>query len=123
MFDDLVVAKFARFHWEIQYLENETTAYKWISDQNIGPRFLGHLAENGRVIGFFMERITDARHAAIQDIETSGEGLSRLHDLGIRHGDLNRFNFLIRDSQATLIDFDTARKYEDRDLFFKSLNL
>ncbi|KAJ5443850.1 alpha-galactosidase A precursor [Penicillium daleae] len=119
LFDDIVVAKFARFPWEVQYIENETTAYQWISGHNIGPQFLGHLTENGRVIGFIMERITDARHAGTQDCETCGEVLSRLHNLGVRHGDTNRFNFLVRDSKATLIDFDTAQKCDDRDLLLQ----
>lgn len=113
--DDIIVVKFARFPWEVQYIENETTAYQWISGHNIGPQFLGHLTENGRVIGFLMERITDARHASAEDIEVCREVLSRLHNLGVRHGDTNRFNFLIRDSKATLIDFDTAQKCDDRD--------
>lgn len=29
-FDTVVAVKLAGFDWEIQYLENETTAYKWI---------------------------------------------------------------------------------------------
>ncbi|KAL3480767.1 alpha-galactosidase A precursor [Aspergillus californicus] len=119
LFNDTINPKFARFPWEVQYMENETTAYQWISGHNIGPRFLGHLTENGRVIGFLMERITDARHAGTQDIKTCEEVLSRLHDLGIRHGDTNRFNFLIRDSKATLIDFDTATKCDDRALLLQ----
>lgn len=97
LFDGTIVAKFARFPWEIQYIENETTAYRWISGHNIGPQFLGHLTENGRVIGLIMERITNARHAGTQDIQACGDVLSRLHGLGVRHGDINRFNFLIRD--------------------------
>lgn len=28
--DTVVVIKFARFDWEIQYIDNETTAYQWI---------------------------------------------------------------------------------------------
>ncbi|KAJ5718498.1 alpha-galactosidase A precursor [Penicillium malachiteum] len=116
LFDHIVVAKFARFPWESQYIENKTTAYQWISSHTIGPRFLGHLTENGRVIGLLMERITDARHAGTQDLEACREVLSRLHDLGVRHGDTNRFNFLVPDSKATLIDFDTAQKCDDRNL-------
>ncbi|KAJ5161370.1 alpha-galactosidase A precursor [Penicillium capsulatum] len=38
-FDGIVVVKFARFPWEIQHLENETTAYQWISGHEIGPHF------------------------------------------------------------------------------------
>lgn len=75
-----VAAKFARFDWEIQYIENETTVYQWIDGHNIGPRFLGHLTEDARVIGFLMERI--------QDLEPCQQTLSRLHCLGIRHGDI-----------------------------------
>lgn len=112
-FNDVVIAKFARFPWEIQYIENETTAYQWIVGHDIGPRFLGHLTENGRVIGFLLERIIDSRHAGVQDIDICAQVLSRLHDLGIRHGDTNRFNFLVRNSKAILIDFDTAQKCDD----------
>lgn len=119
LFNDPVVAKFARFPWEIRYIENETTAYSWISGHDIGPQFLGHLTENGRVIGFLMEHITDARHADPQDLEICGEVVSRLHDLGVRHGDTNRFNFLVHDSKATLIDFDTAQKCDDRNLLLQ----
>lgn len=119
LFDDAVVAKFARFPWEIQYMENETTAYQWIAGHDIGPRFLGHLTENGRVIGFLLERIRDARHAAAEDFGICEEVLSRLNGLGIRHRDINRFNFLVHDSKATLIDFDTAQRCDDRDLLLQ----
>ena len=62
-----------------------------------------------------MERIADARHAGPQDLESCQRTLSRLHRLGIHHGDINRFNFLIRNSEAVLIDFDTARKCDNDD--------
>jgi predicted Ser/Thr protein kinase len=115
----VVIAKFARFDWEIQYMENETTAYEWIDGHAIGPRFLGHLTEDGRVIGFLVERITDARHADANDLAVCQQILGRLHELGVWHGDTNRFNFLVRGSQAVLIDFDTARKCDDKDVLRK----
>jgi predicted Ser/Thr protein kinase len=117
----VVVAKFARFDWEIGYMENETTAYEWIDGHDIGPRFLGHLTEDGRVTGFLMEYIADARHAGPGDLEACREVLSRLHELGIRHGDTNRFNFLVRGSEATLVDFDTARRCSDGDVLLAEL--
>ncbi|GAD96249.1 conserved hypothetical protein [Paecilomyces variotii No. 5] len=70
-FDTVVIAKFARFEWEIQYLENETTAYQWIDGHQIGPQFLGYLTEDGRVIGFLMERMSNARHAGPSDLAAS----------------------------------------------------
>lgn len=120
-FEGVVVAKFARFAWEIQYIENETQAYEWIDGYEIGPRFLGHLTEDAgrRVIGFLMERVTDAHHAEPKDLEACQQTLGRLHQLGISHGDVNRFNFLVRGSKAILIDFDTARKCDDRDVLYR----
>ncbi|PCG94793.1 Hypothetical protein PENO1_076600 [Penicillium occitanis (nom. inval.)] len=109
-FDTLVVAKFARFEWEIGYLENETIAYEWIDDHEIGPRFLGHLSEGGRVIGFLIERVTGARHANLDDLAVRQKSLRQLHKLKIHHGDTNQFNFLVCDTKAVLIDFDSARK-------------
>ncbi|EAW10802.1 uncharacterized protein ACLA_052750 [Aspergillus clavatus NRRL 1] len=120
-FDTVVVAKFVRFEWEIQYLENETAAYEWIDGRGIGPRFLGHLTEGDRVIGFLMERFTNARHAGLSELTACQQTLCRLHQLGILHGDINRFNFLIRGSKAVLIDFDTARKCDDQDALRKEL--
>ncbi|KAJ5114040.1 alpha-galactosidase A precursor [Penicillium angulare] len=115
-FSDTIVIKFARFEWELQYLENETTAYQWISGHDIGPRFLGHLTKNGRVIGFLMEAISNPHHATVDDLEACQDVLSRLHKLGIQHGDTNRFNFLVHDSGATLIDFDTSQRCDDQEL-------
>lgn len=123
-FDSIVVAKFARFEWEIQYMENETVAYEWLDGHDIGPRFLGHLTEDGgsRVIGFLLERITDAHYAeGTKDLEACQQTLHRLHQLGIRHGDVNRFNFLVCDSRAILIDFDTSRKCEDGGVLQKEM--
>ncbi|KAL4804628.1 hypothetical protein BDV18DRAFT_161723 [Aspergillus unguis] len=112
----IVVAKFARFEWEIGYLDNETAAYEWIDGQDISPKFLGHLTEGERVIGFLMERVVNARHAGPGDLPVCQGALARLHMLGIRHGDINRFNFLVRQGGAVLIDFDTARKCDDQDV-------
>lgn len=39
IFNTVVVVKFARFDWEIGYIENETKAYQWIEGYDIGPDF------------------------------------------------------------------------------------
>lgn len=120
-FKENIVAKFARFHWEIGYMEGETCAYQLIEGSGIGPRFLGHLTEDGRVIGFLIERIANARHAGPGELEICRRTLGRLHALGLKHGDVNRFNFLVRDEEAILIDFDTTRKCDDSDLLAEEL--
>ncbi|KAI9163462.1 hypothetical protein HJFPF1_05076 [Paramyrothecium foliicola] len=67
-FNHVVIAKFARFECEVPQLEAETMAYGWIEGNEIGPVFLGHLTEEGRVIGFLIDRVTDCRHADIGDL-------------------------------------------------------
>ncbi|PYH47042.1 alpha-galactosidase A precursor [Aspergillus saccharolyticus JOP 1030-1] len=116
-FEDIVVAKFESWHWYMYSMENETKVYQWLDGHGIGPRFLGHLTEHGRVIGFLIERISNARPAGTEDVEPCREALSQLHALGLLHGDINRHNFLIRDGKATLIDFSTTRKCDDEDMF------
>ncbi|KAH6613889.1 alpha-galactosidase A precursor [Boeremia exigua] len=104
------VVKFARFHYEIAQLEHETTAYKWINGHNIGPEFLGHVTEHGRVIGFAMSKIEEARHATPADLDICRQALRRLHTLGIKHGDTNKHNFLIHPQGVTMIDLDFAEQ-------------
>lgn len=68
-FSSAIVVKFARFPWEISQLETETAAYEWIEGQQIAPNFLGHLTEEGRVIGFVMSHIPNCRHASPEDLQ------------------------------------------------------
>ncbi|KAJ0160955.1 hypothetical protein CTA2_7023 [Colletotrichum tanaceti] len=108
-----VLVKLAVWPWEIPYAEAETAAYQWLSDSGIGPRFLGHLAEGrgGRVIGFVAEWLDDARAAGPGDIDACKKALGRLHDLGIKLGDVNRHNFLVREGHdVVLIDFETTER-------------
>lgn len=109
-FNSTIVAKFARFPWEVPWMERETMAYEWIESHQIGPDFLGHLTEEGRVIGFLIARVADCRHATPEDLPLCRLALSKLHQLGIKHGDINKHNFLIHGGKATLIDFDNASR-------------
>lgn len=109
-FNSTIIAKFARFEWEVPQLEAETVAYSWIEGHQVGPAFLGHLTEEGRVIGFLLGRVTDYRYATPEDFPLCHSALSKLHNFGIKHGDVNKHNFLIHDGRATLIDFDNASR-------------
>ena len=80
-----------------------------IDGQGIGPAFLGHLVEHGRVMGFLIEKI-DGVHGKIGDLEACQTIVKRLHSLGIVHGDLNKYNFIIGPTRTTLIDFEDAIK-------------
>ncbi|KAL3487976.1 alpha-galactosidase A precursor [Aspergillus germanicus] len=106
--EQAIVAKYAHYIGEIGHIERGTIVYQWIDSHGIGPRFLGHLTENGRVIGMLLERITGVRHSVPEDVEICARVLCRLHGLGIRHGDINRFNFLVRGEAAVLLDYAVA---------------
>jgi serine/threonine protein kinase len=122
-FDSTIIAKFARFPWEILYLDCETSAYEWIDGHQIGPKFLGHLTEEGRVIGFLIELISDCRHATPADLSLCQHTLAKLHQLGIKHGDTNKHNFLIHHGKATLIDFDAAVRCDDPKLLINEFRM
>lgn len=111
-----VIFKFATFPWQIPYLEAETRAYQWIRDKDIGPKFLGHVTEGGRVIGFLIEHIKGASTATVRDLDACRTALARLHSLGIKHGDVNKHNFLVQEGEVTIIDLETARKCDDEQL-------
>jgi predicted Ser/Thr protein kinase len=87
------------------------TAYQRLKDSGIGPKFLGHLTEgrDGRVVGFAVEWVQGARAAGPGDMEGCKKALERLHELGIKSGDINKHNFLVRDGHdVVLVDFETA---------------
>ena len=100
-----VIAKIARFEWEIPQIEKETRAYRLLNGTGLTPLFLGHIHENGRVMGFLVEKI-EGRPASFNEAGFCKTALGKLHKLGHRHGDVNRYNFLVTNKGARLIDFE-----------------
>jgi hypothetical protein len=105
-----VIAKIARFEWEIPRIERETRAYQVLEQQQVAPgltpRFLGHLHEHGRVMGFIIEKIDDRQHASLDHLKSCQIALAKFHKFGL-HGDVNRHNFLVgQDGEVTLLDFE-----------------
>jgi len=100
-----VIAKIARFEWEIPRIERETRAYQLLECSGLTPRFLGHIHENGRIMGFLLEKI-EGRPASIQDLDICEASLGKLHELGFLHGDANRYNFLVTEEGVKLLDFE-----------------
>lgn len=110
-FCEPVIFKFAVFPWQIPYLEAETKVYSWIHGKGIGPQFLGHVTEGGRVIGFLVEHIEGAT-ATFEDLDACRTALGQLNSIGIKHGDINKHSFLVKDGKATIIDFESAVKVQ-----------
>ncbi|KAL6696518.1 hypothetical protein J3F84DRAFT_299583 [Trichoderma pleuroticola] len=115
LFDQPLVVKFAEFPWQMPYFEAETTAYEWLDSHGVGPKFIAHLTEAGRVFGFVTEYIDGARFADTGDLAACQEILSRLHSLGIKHGDINKYNFLIREGKAMLVDFEASQRCNEKE--------
>ncbi|KAI9792979.1 MAG: hypothetical protein M1816_001301 [Peltula sp. TS41687] len=115
-FPSPTIAKFARFPWEINYFDHETEAYRWIEGKGLEPKFLGHLTEEGRIIGFLLEKV-EGRRACPDDLKLCQAITSKLHHLGILHRDLNRHNFIVNSDSVVLVDFECARRCQDTQLF------
>ena len=115
-----VISKIARFDFEIPWIETETAIYQAIDGHGIGPAFLGHLVEHGRVMGFLIEKI-DGGNGEIGDLEACESIVKRLHSLGIVHGDLNKYNFIVEPNRTTLIDFENAIKNGSKEAMQKEI--
>nr|RBQ95325.1 hypothetical protein FVER53263_21046 [Fusarium verticillioides] len=88
-------------------------AYEWLQNIEVVPKFLGHVTEgkDGRVIGFVSEFVEGARPAESRDIEGCEKALKKLHELSIKMGDTNKFNFLVRDGRDVMIaDLEAAEQ-------------
>lgn len=132
-----VVCKLSPFPWEIVYVEHETVAYEHIAksankdldqlgasvdasqregkpSQHIAPQFLGHLTENGRVIGFLLEKL-EGTSASLSDLPLCAAALRRLHAIELVHGDVNKHNFVVDRERgiARLIDFEHAKLFSE----------
>ena len=64
-------------------------------------------------MGFLLEKI-EGCHAELGDLETCQSIVKRLHSLGMVHGDLNKYNFIVGPTGTTLIDFECAKKSGNR---------
>jgi len=104
---EYAIAKIARFEFEIPYIEAETRSYRDLHGLGLGPKFLGHLSENGRPMGMLIEYF-DGRRPTQDDFEACSKALKRLHALGWAHRDINRDNFVVVGSEAKLVDLEQA---------------
>jgi hypothetical protein len=85
------------------------------SEPPIAPNFLGHLTENGRVMGLLLEKV-NGRFASPDDRSKCEEAIRRLHGMGLIHGDINRYNFLIKSSSTgnvRMVDFEHVEDFDE----------
>ncbi len=108
---NLYCVKIARFNHELVYMKREVWAYKMLvkSGLTIAPKFHGYVYEEhpDRIIGFLME-IIDGRHADVEDLEPCRKVVQQMHGLGLIHGDLNKYNFIVTENGVKLVDFEAS---------------
>lgn len=113
------IMKLANFKWRIPDIHRETYVYSVLDQyqkanpgkRRVTPKFLGHVSEHGRIIGFLLEKL-EGRSAGIDDREACEEILHSLHDMGVLHGDINRYNFLVNDEypqRSHIVDLAEAK--------------
>lgn len=104
--------KFVVWLWEIFYFEDEIVVYKWISDSSIGLKFLGYLMEgkDGCMVGFVVEWVEGVRVVGLVDYDGCKKVLGWLYEFGIKFGDVNKYNFFVRDGyDVLLVDFEMVK--------------
>lgn len=89
--------------------------YREPGDPVIAPTFLGHVTENGRVIGMLLEKL-EGDSTSIDDLPACRKTLENFHLMNMVHGDVNRYNFIVDRSEkpvhVRLVDFEHAEPYE-----------
>lgn len=115
-----VIAKIARFEWELPRIERETRAYQLLEGSGLAPRFLGHVHENGRIMGFILEKL-EGSPASISHLSSCETAIGGLHRLGLLHGDVNRYNFLVTEEGVKLLDFEGSQENASPESMHKEL--
>ncbi|WQF82018.1 Putative protein kinase-like domain superfamily [Colletotrichum destructivum] len=101
---DIMIAKIARFEWEMPRIEQEQRAYQLLEGSGLAPRFLAHVHEHGRI-----------------DLNVCEAALRKLHGLGLLHGDVNRYSFIITQEGVKLLDFERAQENASPESMSKEL--
>lgn len=112
MLDDKTgILKIAKFQHEVPTLQREISIYATLMSVgfSFAPKFFGYVYEEveNRTIGFLMEDIS-GRTPSIEDLEACQTTVRLLHESGIIHGDLNKYNILITNNGAKIFDFGVS---------------
>ena len=66
-------------------------------------------------MGFAVDFVDGASRAGPEHAGQCRVLLSKVHDMGIKHGDINRHNFLVKGDRTWLVDWESAQKCDDPD--------
>lgn len=119
----LVLMKIAETPNDMETIAQETEVYHTIQGTSIAPAFLGHIREEGRIVGFLVEYLDACTHPEGKDYDACRLALSNLHACGYLHGDIHTGNILVRPdgTAALLIDFEFSQRCDDKIKFEQEL--
>lgn len=116
------IAKIALWSWQFRAKRIETRVYHEFAydrednplELTCAPGFLGHLTENGRVIGVLLEWV-EGESAGIGDLAGCEAVVRRMHALDMVHGDVNRYNFIVDrgSNHIRVIDFEHVENFDE----------
>jgi hypothetical protein len=114
-------SKIAAFDGQTPSMERETWGYSVVDrhqnvhsgEPRIAPWVLGHLTECGRVMGILLERL-EGGFASLEDLLECASTLCRLHEIGVVHGDANRYNLIVdkQSKKVKMVDFEWVAALE-----------
>lgn len=108
--DAEVYLKLARFQFETRALEREVKAYHSLRGSGLVPAFVGYIYEETptRVVGFITEQVIGRHPDDATDSAACLAALRSLHEHGVVHGDVNKYNIIITKDGPKFIDFEES---------------
>lgn len=105
-----VYLKLARFEFEVRALEREVKVYHMLRGSALAPALVGYVYEDtrDRVVGFITEKLVGQYPESTDDYAACSAALRDLHDKGIVHGDVNKYNIIVTKDGPRFIDFETS---------------
>lgn len=103
------LAKLKGIGHNMKSFRNESEMYFVMNAKGIAPQFYGHVLERDRPIGYVTQWLHKARKATCLDAPECKRVLQKLHDLGYKHNNIKRANFLIQDDRAYIVNFKISK--------------
>jgi hypothetical protein len=105
------ILKICPFAYQLRYLAREMRAYEvlWERRCRLVPQVEAYIFERSeeQVMGFLCEQV-EGRFAGPGDYGECRAAVEKLHEFGVVHGDLNRYNIIIEGGRVRFVDLEKA---------------
>ncbi|OBT50024.1 hypothetical protein VE04_10165 [Pseudogymnoascus sp. 24MN13] len=105
------ILKTCPFAYQLRYFAQEVRAYEALCERqcDLVPRLEAYVFERSeeQVVGFVCEEV-EGRFTGPEDYEECRRGVEKLHEFGVVHGDLNKYNIIMGTDGPRFIDLEKA---------------